>query len=80
MVSCTLKDLRLAEEAPVGIQFTTVTSHTSTNGGNHDKNTLVRQAVSIATRLSMKAMKVIGDAANMICTHMILSNSNLNSY
>ena len=48
------------------------------DGGDHNKNTTVRQAVSVATRLSMKTIAAIGSVANMNCVDIILSNSRLN--
>lgn len=49
------------------------------DGGNHDKNTTVKQAVSLAIRLSKRTLDVIGIVSNMACQEMILNNSSLNS-
>ena len=38
----------------------------------------MRQAVSVATRLSRRAIKAIGSVANMLCPDIILSNKELN--
>lgn len=49
------------------------------DGGDHTRNTTVRQAVSVATRLSMKTINAIGEVLNMNCADIILNSSKLNS-
>lgn len=50
------------------------------DGGDHSRNTTIRQAVSVATRLSMKAIEAIGEVAEMNCVDIILSNNALNKH
>ena len=50
------------------------------DGGKHERNTTVRQAVSVASRLSVETIEAIGKVANMVCADIILSNSDLNAY
>ena len=48
------------------------------DGGCHNKNTTVRQAVTVASRLSINTIKAIGDVANTTCPGIILNNGKLN--
>ena len=48
------------------------------DGGDHDRNTTVRQAVSVATRLSLQTLDAIDAMSNMSCEDIILANSDLN--
>lgn len=50
------------------------------DGGDHDRNTTVRQAVSVAVRLSAKTIKAIGYVSNMTCPDIILTNGSLNKH
>lgn len=50
------------------------------DGGDHSRNTTVRQAVSVAARLSRRTIEAIGFVANMSCVDLILSNSRLNEH
>lgn len=48
------------------------------DGGDHDRNTTVRQAVSVATRLSLETLDAIDEMSNLTCEDIILANSELN--
>lgn len=48
------------------------------DGGDHTKNTTVKQAVSVATRLSLRCIDAIGTVINMSCAELILNNCKLN--
>lgn len=50
------------------------------DGGKHDKNTTIRQAVSIATRLSERTIEAIGSVFNKTCPELILKNKDLNAH
>ncbi len=50
------------------------------DGGEHEKNTTVRQAVSVASRLSLRTIEAIGEVANTTCPDIILNNSDFNVY
>ena len=50
------------------------------DGGDHNRNTTVRQAVSVATRLSKRTIDAIGIVANMSCVDIILANTELNKH
>ncbi len=48
------------------------------DGGDHEKNTTVRQAVSVATRLTRATIEAISTIASMTCEDIILSSAELN--
>lgn len=50
------------------------------DGGDHDRNTTVRQAVTVATRLSRRTINAIGEIANLSCPDIILANGDLNRH
>lgn len=50
------------------------------DGGNHEKNTTVRQVVTVAARLSKGTISAIGKVVNMTCADIILQSSDLNAY
>ncbi len=49
------------------------------DGGEHSKNTTVKQAVSVASRLSLRTIEAIGSVLNCISADVILKSSELNS-
>ncbi len=48
------------------------------DGGSHESNTYVKQAVSVASRISKKTIHAIGEVCNKDCSDIILEDLSLN--
>ncbi len=48
------------------------------DGAEHSSNTYIKQAVSVASRLSPRTIDVIGEVCNLECPDIILKSSSLN--
>ena len=49
------------------------------DGADHSRGTTVKQAVSVAARLSRRTIEALGEVVNSTCPDVILKSASLNS-
>ena len=50
------------------------------DGGDHSTNTSIKQAVTVASRISLDSIRALGTVVNTTCADVIVENSDLNVY